>query len=159
MDALTFLQNPAKTPLQPVYVLTGDEAFLKRQLLKALRQRLLGVEENPFGWSAFPGDKATWPAVHGDLTTLPFLGPRRVVVVDGADPFVTAARARLEKYMADPAASGVLILDVKSWPAKTRLATMVPDKATLVCEAQKGSQAGDLVLPVVPGRARQGDLR
>jgi DNA polymerase-3 subunit delta len=135
MDALTFLQNPAKTPAQPLYVLAGDEPFVKRHALKALRSLLLGTKENPFGWSVLPGEKLSWSAVHSELTTLPFLGPRRVVVVDAADPFVTAARDKLEAYVGAPAATGVLILDVKSWPATTRLAKMVPDKATLVCKA------------------------
>ena len=135
MDGLTYLQNPAKTPPQPVYVLVGDEPFLKRHILTVLRHRLLGAEDNPFGWSAFTGDKATWAAVHGDLATLPFLGSCRVVAVDAADPFVTGARDKLETYFAAPAATGVLILDVKSWPATTRLAKMLPETATLVCKS------------------------
>jgi DNA polymerase-3 subunit delta len=118
-----------------VYVLTGDEAFLKRHVLAALRKSLLGDEYSAFGWSAFSGEKASWAAVHGDLATLPFLGPRRVAVVDAADPFVTAHREKLEKYVGAPSATGVLILDVKSWPSTTRLAKMVPDKATLACKA------------------------
>jgi DNA polymerase-3 subunit delta len=135
MEALTFLENPAKTPPQPVYVLVGDESFLKRHALKALRELLLGSEDNPFGWSVLAGDKTSWSAVHADLTTLPFLGSRRVVVVDGADPFVTAAREKLEVYVGAPSATGVLILDVKTWPSNTRLAKMLPDKATFVCKA------------------------
>src|SRR5260370_23462852 len=112
MDALTFLQNPAKTPPQPLYVLAGDEPFLKRHALKALRPLLLGTDENPFGWSVLPGEKLSWSAVHGELTTLPFLGQRRVVVVDAADPFVTAARDKLEAYVGAPGATGALVLDV-----------------------------------------------
>ncbi len=135
MDGLTFLQNPAKTEPQPLYVLVGDEPFLKRHALTALRKLLLGDEENPFGWSSFSGDKTNWSAVHSELTTLPFLGTRRVVAVDAADPFVTAARDKLEKYVEAPAATGVLILDVKTWPATTKLAKKFPDKSTLVCKA------------------------
>ena len=135
MDGLTFLQNPAKTPRQPIYVLVGDEPFLKRHVLTALRQKLLGEEDNPFGWSVLTGDKLSWSAVHGELLTLPFLGSCRVVVVDAADPFVTAARDKLETYFAAPAATGVLILDVKTWTATTRLAKMLPEPATLVCKS------------------------
>ena len=135
MDGLTFLQNPEKCEPQPVYVLAGDEPFLKRHVLGALRTLLLGAGDDSFGWSVFGGDKASWPAVHGELATLPFLGARRVVAVDAADPFVTAARDKLEKYVGAPAATGVLILDVKLWPANTRLAKMVSDKGTIVCKA------------------------
>src|SRR3989442_1336511 len=104
MDGLTFLQNAEKTRPQPVYVLAGDEALVKRHVLAALRKLLLGTKENPFGWSVLAGDRASWSAVLGELTTLPFLGPRRVVVVDAADDFVSEARARLETYVGAPAA-------------------------------------------------------
>jgi DNA polymerase-3 subunit delta len=68
------------------------------------------------------------------LTTLPFLAPRRFVVIDQADPFVKEERARLEQYVAAPAETGVLVLDVQTWPANTRLAKLLPDPATLVCK-------------------------
>ena len=42
MDALAFLDRAAKSKPQPVYVLTGDEAFLKRQVQAALTDLLLG---------------------------------------------------------------------------------------------------------------------
>jgi DNA polymerase-3 subunit delta len=41
----------------------------------------------------------------------------------------------LEKYVEKPSPTGVLVLEVKSWPATTRLAKLVPDAATLVCKA------------------------
>src|SRR5205814_115297 len=82
-----------------------------------------------------PGDKTDWSTVRAELDTLPFLSPRRVVVVEAADPFVTRHRAQLEKYVGQPAANGVLILDVKAWPATTKLAKLVPDAQTIVCKA------------------------
>jgi DNA polymerase-3 subunit delta len=136
MDSLTFLKQKAKGAPQPVYVLHGDEAFLKRQVLAALKTLVLGPEEG-FGLSAHPGDKATYAAVHDELETLPFLSPRRLVVVDNADPFVTRERQRLEKYVARPSATGVLVLDVNAWPANTKLAKAVPDAGTIACKAPK----------------------
>ena len=41
MDALPFLAS-ARTPPGPLYVVHGDEAFLKRQVIRMLRQRALG---------------------------------------------------------------------------------------------------------------------
>jgi DNA polymerase-3 subunit delta len=135
MDALPFLDKSAKAKPQPVYVLAGDEAFLKRQVLAALERLLLGDADPAFAWTVHPGATADWSAVRADLDTLPFLSPRRVVVIDQADPFVTRHRAALEKYVGQPAKSGVMILDVKSWPATTKLAKLVPDAATVVCKA------------------------
>jgi DNA polymerase-3 subunit delta len=135
MDSLSFLERAGKAKPQPLYVVHGDEAFLKRQVLGALKTLVLGPDDGGFGLSTHPGDKAVFAAVHDELETLPFLGPRRLVVVENADPFVTRERARLEKYVAEPSATGVLVLDVNSWPSNTRLAKLVPDAATLVCKA------------------------
>ena len=135
MDSAAFLQNPDKHKLQPVYVLHGDEDFLKRQVLAALRLAVLESEDNSFGLSTYIGDKASFAEIHDELQTLPFVGPRRLVVVENADPFVTAFRSLLEKYVQGCASTGVLVLDVKTWPASTRLAKMVSDAGTIVCKA------------------------
>src|SRR5262245_59078306 len=114
MDCLTFLAKAPKGDPKPVYVLTGDEDFLKRQALAALTRWVLGSED-AFGLSSYTGETAEFPAIRDELATLPFLCPRRLVVVDNADPFVTNYRTQLEKYVAEPATSGVLVLDVKTW--------------------------------------------
>src|SRR5947209_19569531 len=101
MDALTFLDKAAKSKPQPLYVLTGDEAFLKRQALDALEKLLLGDADPSLAWSVLPVT-ADWSTARAELDTLPFLSPRRVVVVEQADPFVTRHRAALEKYVGQP---------------------------------------------------------
>jgi DNA polymerase-3 subunit delta len=133
MDSLAFLERPGKSKPQPVCALPGDEDFLKRQVVLALRRRVLGEGDDGFGYSSYPGDKAVWSAVHDELQTLPFLGGRRLVVIEGADPFVTAHRAALEKYVAAPSATGVLVLVVKTWPANTRLAKLIDNNGTITC--------------------------
>ncbi len=134
MDSLTFLDRAAKAKPQPLYVLTGEEHFLKRQVVAALRKIVLGPEDDTFGLAAFNGDKATFAAVHNELSTLPFLAPRRLVVVNNADPFVQQERSKLEKYVGAPASTGVLVLEVKSWPANTKLAKLIPENCTIVCK-------------------------
>src|SRR5205823_4870376 len=135
MDSLAFLERGERNKPQPIYVLHGDEDFLKRQVLAVLKTVVLGAADDSFGLSTHAGDKVAFADVHDDLDTLPFLSPRRLVVVDNADPFVTRSRASMEKYVGQPSASGVLVLDVKSWAATTRLAKLVPDSMTITCKA------------------------
>src|SRR5207248_2886982 len=106
MDSLAFLEQIGSAEPRPVIAVHGDEDFLKRQVVAALRARVLGGGDEAFGLTALPGDRAVWSAVHDELQTLPFLCPKRLVVVENADPFVSAYRAQLEKYVAAPAASG-----------------------------------------------------
>jgi DNA polymerase-3 subunit delta len=135
MDALAFLERADRHKVQPIYALPGDEDFLKRQVLAVLQRLVLGGPGEAFGLSTHNGDKASWSTIHDELETLPFLAPRRLVVVENADPFVTRHRAALEKYFAKPATTGVLVLDVKSWPATTRLAKLLDRAATITCKA------------------------
>jgi DNA polymerase-3 subunit delta len=135
MDSLAFLQRTPAGPPQPIYVLHGDEDFLKRQVLAAVRQRLLGDDPDSMGFSTLAGETATFAGVHDDLETLPFLSARRLVVVEQADPFVTKYRAALEGYLAKPAAHGTLVLEVKFWPATTRLYKLVDPNAAIACKA------------------------
>ena len=139
MDAIEFLTKSRKSQPQPVYVLAGDEEFLKRQARTSLVPQLLGDADPSFALSAYPGEQAEWSAIRSELDTLPFLAPRRVVVIEQADPFVTKYRQQLEKYLVKPS-PGVLILDVRTWPANTKLAKTIPDEATVVCKAPKSAQ-------------------
>jgi DNA polymerase-3 subunit delta len=134
MDSLAFLEAPAAKQF-PVYVLSGDEDFLKRQVRAALRTSILGAEDESMGLSSYAGDKATFATVHDELHTLPFLSSRRLVVIEGGDPFVTSYRAALEKYVGTPSASGVLVLEVKSFPSTTRLAKLIDPAASIICKA------------------------
>src|SRR5262249_3012475 len=140
MDSLTFLERQAKLKPQPIYVLHGDEDFLKRRVHLALRKFVLGEEDSGFALSTYPGDKAVWATVIHDLQTLPFLAPRRLVVVDSADPFVSRERARMEKFFSETAAkrdapTGVLVLDVRTWASTTKLAKLTPDGWLITCKA------------------------
>jgi DNA polymerase III subunit delta len=134
MDSLAFLKSSAA--IGPLYVLPGDEAFLKRQVVRAVKSRALGADTDQ-AVSTYTGETAAFADVFDELQTLPFFAKRRIVVVEAADPFVTKYRPQLEKIVDKLPASGVLILDVKTWPANTRLAKMVDSAATIACVAPK----------------------
>jgi DNA polymerase-3 subunit delta len=139
MDSLAFLERVGKGKPKPIYVLHGDEDFLRRQVVLALRGWVLGGDGD-FSFSSYPGDKVEWSAVRDELETLPFLGGHRLVVIDSADPFVTRYRTHLEKYVQSPSATGVLVLDVRAWPSNTRLAKLVDDASTLVCKSPSANR-------------------
>jgi DNA polymerase-3 subunit delta len=143
MDSLAFLEQVSETDPKPFYVLPGDEEFLKRQVLAALQDLILGDEDRAFGLSTHPGDRATFGAIRDELDTLPFLSSRRLVIVENADPFVTRYRSELEKFVAEPPRTGVLVLEVKSWPSNTRLAKLTPTGATIICKAPPAFKLAD----------------
>ena len=152
MDALPFLEKVAKAKRQPVTVLYGDEDFLKRLCRDALIAALLGDADPSFAVSVYAGDKLDFGPVRNDLETLPFVGPVRVVVVEQADPFVTAHRDALEKHAAAPSKVGVLILDVKTFPETTKIAKSLPDAAKVSCKAPPAARLADWCREWCPAR-------
>jgi DNA polymerase-3 subunit delta len=121
LHAIDYLAEHDKHPTKPVCVAYGDDLFLRRQVLLQLRHAVLGDDEGDMSLTTFEGASAELRDVVEELDTIAMFGPRRLVVVDEADAFVTRYREALEGYVAKPGRSGILLLDVKSWPATTRL--------------------------------------
>jgi DNA polymerase-3 subunit delta len=139
MDAIDFLSKAHQSQPRQVYVLFGDEDFLKRQVRAELEPLLLEDADPAIALSAYSGETAIWSTIRSELETLPFLSPRRVVAIEQADPFVSEHRAQLEKYVAHPA-KGTLILDVRTWQSTTKLAKALPDEAQIACKALRPQQ-------------------
>ena len=114
----------AKEPIKPVYVLFGDDEYLRDHHRKRIVAAALGDADPQLCISHFESD-AELATVLDELRTLPFLAPHRVVIVSPADPFISAYRASLETYMESPSATGTLLLLAASWPGNTRLAKLV----------------------------------
>lgn len=138
MHAIDFLKDPAKTPLKPLYAVFGDDAFLRRETLQQIEHLALPNADDDLSVSRFPGDSTPLANVMDELRTLPFFSKRRLVIVEAADPFVTAHRKELEAYADQPATSGVLVLSTKTWTSSTKLAKLV-EKTGLAVEC-KGPQ-------------------
>lgn len=139
MDALTFIEQTKPAEPQPVYVLAGEERFLKRLALERIQKLVFGPEGDDFARTVYEGDSTEWATVHDELQTLPFLSPRRMVVIQDADDFVSENRASLEGYVKKPSGVGVLVLDVRTWMKTTRLAKALDERVTIRCEPIKDS--------------------
>lgn len=111
-----------KSP-QPVYVLHGQDDYLRRQYRRSIVAELVGQEDPQLAVSNFDSS-AGLSEVLDELRTSPLLASRRVVIVHDADDFVTRHRAALEKYLANPCTTASLILLVKSLRARDRLARL-----------------------------------
>ena len=136
MHAFEFLKAaPAKRALKPIYVILGEDAYLRDESLRSIARQAVGGPEIEMALARVAGDRAKLADVLDEVRTLPFLAKCRVVVVENADPFITANRKELETYAEHPSQSGVLILSVKSFPSTTRLAKLV-DKTGITIECK-----------------------
>lgn len=122
--ALDVLESPPAGKAPPVCVLFGGERFLK----SLVRKQLIGTwtrgnEDAEASVSVFNGETVEYRDVADELSTVAMFGGGgpRLAFVEEADKFVERNRSALENYVSKPRATGVLILDVDSWPSNTRL--------------------------------------
>lgn len=141
MHATAFLKAPEKQPTGPAVVLYGAERFLKQEALKIVAKLVLGEEGDELALTRLPGGSTDLKTVVDTLLTVSMWSPRQLVLVEDADEFVSNFRDGLEKYLERPAKKSVLVLDVKSWPASTRLAKAVAKIGLPIeCGGLKGAE-------------------
>ncbi|MEQ8846589.1 DNA polymerase III subunit delta [Botrimarina sp.] len=138
---LAYLLSPTEPPGAMVAI-SGDDQFVRREVLKALRGVLCAGPDD-LDWRVFDGATADWRDVaDGVAARSLFGGGRPVAVVEEADPFVTRYRDQLEAFATSKPA-GVVVIDLKSLPASTRLAKAIGEHGLLVaCKSpDRGAEA------------------
>jgi len=133
IPATDYLSKPQEHEPRPVCAVFGDDAFLKREVLRMLRKAALGGGDAEFSLSTFDGKDTELRDVMTDVNTVAmFGGDRRMVIVDGADDFVSRYRESLEQYVGQPNETAVLALELKSLPSNTRLYKAMAKQGLLI---------------------------
>ena len=117
---------------EPIYVIAGNEDSLVNAQCRELLDHLLEPSQRTTG--LFDADPTSVSAsdVLDELRTVPFLTDKRVVLVKGADDFISENRQLLEKYFDNPCRTGILVLTVSSWQGKTKLAKKLSKVGKLI---------------------------
>ncbi len=134
----------ATEAIKPVYVLFGEDAFLHDQHRAQIVEGALGDADPQLCLSTLDGDaELELAAVLDELRTLPFLAPRRIVIVRQADDFIAAHREGLERYVQEPCSSATLILLAAAWKTNTRLHKLVQKAGRIIdCSCPQDARLG-----------------
>jgi len=138
---VTELMSKSKTSTirELIFVIVGKEKASVSLECEKLLERLLEPGERAVGlFNADPAEVSV-SEVMDELRTAPFLAQRRVVVVKGADKFISENRELLEKYFDNPCPTGILVLTVAGWDSRTRLAKKLPKVGKLLSLTQPTS--------------------
>lgn len=104
-----------------VYVIFNENPFLVSSECEKMLDAILEPDQQAMALYEPKADQANITDVLDELRTLPFLAPKRVVLIKNAEPFIKANAPQLEKYLDAPSPSGVLILAVTAWDKRTRI--------------------------------------
>jgi DNA polymerase-3 subunit delta len=118
-----------------IYVIAGKDDSLVNARCRELLDALLEPAQRATGFLDAEVTSVSASDVLDELRTAPFLTDKRVVLVRGADDFISQNRPLLEKYLDHPCPTGRLILTVKSWDSRTRLAKALPKVGKLISVA------------------------
>jgi DNA polymerase-3 subunit delta len=126
--------------IQPVYVLVGSDGFLLDAYRREIVETVLAGADPQTSLASYDAS-AELASVLDALRTLPFLAPRRLVMIRDADAFVSAHREALEEYLQSPVGTASLVMMVSSFPKNTRLAKLVAKVGTIYdCKAPDTSK-------------------
>ena len=138
MLAVDFLADKAPFKPIPVLALYGPERYFRIETLKRIPG--LSGEEAEGSLTRLQGATADFRSVISELKTVSMFGDSRVVLIEEADPFVTANRSALEKYVQSPSRTSILILDVKAWKKTEKLYKLVDQHGlNLECNELSGA--------------------
>lgn len=125
-------------PNDSVCAIIGRDRFLRQSTVQDMLCTLSANDDDVCP-SRINGPEAKISDVLDEVRTLSLLGDRRIVVVDDADPFITANREILERYCTNPSPDGMLILLCQSMPKNTRLYKIIAKYGTVTsCDPPKG---------------------
>lgn len=124
----------------PLFVVVGDEPFLKQRAMDRIVQALSRGPEGIFGvrMADAEGPEEQRPSslqeALADVSTPSLFSAGAVVVVKRADKLLGRAGApeALLEYLERPARSGTLVLDLKSLDGRTRLGRALRDSSAVV---------------------------
>jgi len=130
--------NTTTGKVAPVLAFVGGDSFMRGEALGQILHAL-SADSDAFGPSRVDGSRARLAEVLDDIRTPSLLGGCRVVIVEDADPFISAHRQALERYCSSPSPTGVLVFLCNSLPRNTKLARIIEEHgAVKKLEAPRG---------------------
>ncbi len=123
--------------LRPVYLIAGEEAFLRRKAIDAIVAAVVGEEADDLALERIDGVSTPLPAVLDAARSLPLFLPAadrpvRVVLVSPFDPGSKADGDLLGEYLKDPVEATCLVFEAPSLDARRAAAKLLVTQATKV---------------------------
>ncbi len=108
-----------------VYLLQGEEDLLVEQALANLLDRLIPVADRALNLDVVYADEIPIGDLITRIDTLPFFGPRRVVVVKGADAWKAEVQDHVAAYLEQGPPPSAVIVVAEALDRRRRLYTTV----------------------------------
>ena len=158
MKFTDFIHKHSKINNLPVYIMSGNEYFLKKQALTGIKKQFFlegGVKEgliefngkdtgsnitvNPTEGNTAQNAKVSvlFNDIFDEAKTAPMFGKHKLIIVENADGLLVKYQERISEYIKNPFSINCLILEVLSIDKRTRLAKIMNGKQGILIECDK----------------------
>lgn len=144
----------AGTP-SPVYLICGDDGYLRRRALDALKDAFMPAVMPAFNYTEFDGSTCTVDEIAAAAETLPVMDERRVVLVKDMDAAAVGAEQyrRLEALLGAPYDSCVLIFfqvsvkaSAKAGDRQGAMRSLIKKHGTVInCKTPSAGEIADIL--------------
>ena len=135
MNYQDFIKQLDRSEVPPVYLFTGEEAFLQESALQKLLDRLLQPSERDFNYIQIDGKGSTARQVLDEAMTLPVFASKRFVVLKDAESMVAAEANQLTDYLKNPSTTTCLaVVSRKIDLRRTFFQTLSRNHPTVECK-------------------------
>jgi len=109
-DALKTIRNGEA---YPVYVILGEEEYLREQAVNILIDRFVDKNTRDFNFNTLSGEDADDQFLYNLLTSFPMMSEKRTVLIKGANLLSANAKEAIKKYSKKLLLSTVLIIEAE----------------------------------------------
>lgn len=118
--------------IAPVYCLYGEDDYRREQVLDQLLDALLPGEARDLNLERIRPGEGEAISVLGSARTLPFLSPRRVVLIRGVETLSKDHQDEVLVYLNDPSPTSCLVLSMLRLDLRTRFASAIREKGVVL---------------------------
>ncbi len=104
-----FVREMEAGRIAPVYLFEGKEDYLKEKALKKLKERIILPDYEDFNYERLSALNLPANQIMESVSTLPFKGKGRVVIVDAVDKWSEKDQRTLASYLKNPVKSSCLV--------------------------------------------------
>lgn len=152
MNYQQFLMNLEGGRISPLYLFSGQEEFLKEEVVKRLRDFLLAPGTIDLNYHLFYGKEDSGARIVEAASTLPFMSEKRLVVVKEGERLGVSDKKEILKYAQSPSPSTCLVLLIDKIDRRESFYSLLMESGEEV--SFKSISKGD-ILGWIKNRARE----
>lgn len=104
-----FISEIERGKIAPAYLFQGKEDYLKKEALKRLKEKIVLPEYEDFNYERFSGANSSVGEIMESVSTLPFKGKWRLVVMEGIDEMPEKGKKMIIEYLDNPVKTTCLV--------------------------------------------------